>query len=109
MDERDDSVVSDSGKLWPGFIATPLTDDVRKKGKIPAKVKGVVVADVQEKSPAAALRLQQGDIITAVNDKRISDVSEFYEALNLNEKAEIWFDVYSDGHTISTGHYKVEQ
>ncbi len=109
MDEREDSVVSDSGKLWPGFVATPLTDDTRKKIKVPAKIKGVLVADVQEKSPAAALRLQKGDVVTAVNDRKVTTVAEFYEALNLSDKTEIWFDVYSDGHTISTGHYKVEE
>ena len=32
------------------------------------KDEGVVVARVFEKSPAAALRLQEGDIICAVND-----------------------------------------
>ena len=109
MDEREDSVVSDSGKLWPGFVATPLTDDTRKKIKVPAKIKGVLVADVQEKSPAAALRLQKGDIVTTVNDRKVTTVAEFYEALNLSDKTEIWFDVYSDGHTISTAKYKVEE
>ena len=109
MDERNNDIASDNGKLWPGFIATPLTDDVRKEMKIENKIKGVVVSSLQAKTPAAALRLQKGDIITAVNDKKVSSVQEFYEALNTEGKTEIWFDVYSDGHTVSTGRYKLSE
>ena len=71
------------------------------------KVKGVAVMDVLEKSPAAALRLQSGDVITAVNDKKVSNIQEFYEALNIGKSKEIWFDVYNGGHTLSTSHYKL--
>ncbi len=108
IDERTKDVASDNAKLWPGFIASPLTDDVRKQIKLENnKVKGIVVTNVQEKSPAAALRLQNGDVITAVNDKTVTNVQEFYEALDTTGSKEIWFDVYSDGHTISTGRYKL--
>src|SRR5574344_2602110 len=110
IEERSKDVAADNGKLWPGFIAAPLNDDMRKQIKLDdKKVKGVVVTNVQEKSPAAALRLQNGDVITAVNDKKVSSVQEFYEALDINKNKEIWFDIYSAGHTISTGHYKVGQ
>ncbi|MDE7390997.1 MAG: PDZ domain-containing protein, partial [Treponemataceae bacterium] len=93
-----------------GFIAAPLTDKTREELKVgDKKISGVVVSGVMEKSPAAALRLQNGDIITAVNDKKVADVSEFYAALDLTNTKEIWFDVYNDGHTITTGHYKIGQ
>ncbi|MBQ1833070.1 MAG: Do family serine endopeptidase [Treponema sp.] len=108
MDERNNDIASDNGKLWPGFIASPLTDEIRKEMKIDDKIKGVVVSSLQAKTPAASLRLQKGDIITAVNDKKISSVQDFYEALNTVGKTEIWFDIYSDGHTVSTGRYKLQ-
>jgi serine protease Do len=107
IEERSKDVAADNSKLWPGFIATPLTDDVRKEIKLDDKsIKGVAVTNVVEKSPAAALRLQDGDVITAVNDKKVTSVSEFYAALDATKNKEIWFDIYSDGHTISTGHFK---
>ncbi len=107
IEERTEKVTNDNSKLWPGFIASPLTDDVKKELNIEnSKVKGVVVMNVLEKSPAAAMRIQNGDIITAVNDKKVSNIQEFYDALNINSKREIWFDVYNDGHTLSTSHYK---
>ena len=70
------------------------------------KVQGVVATNIQAKSPAAALRLQSGDIITAVNDKKVSNLAEFYSALNTQNNKSIWFEVYSDGHFITTGKYK---
>ena len=107
-DERKEEVTSDSSKLWPGFIAVPLTDEIRKQSNISSKVEGIVVYSVQAKSPAAALRLQQGDIITAVNDKKVSNVKEFYEALNTENATKFWFDLYNEGHTISTATYKIK-
>lgn len=107
IDERDEKLSSDNTKLWPGFIASPLNEENRKKLNIEnSKVKGIIVAGLTEKTPGAALRLQNGDIICAVNDKKVENVEEFYRALELEGKKEIWFDVYSDGHTISTGRYK---
>ncbi len=107
IEERTEKISSDNSKLWPGFVASPLTEDVLKELKLEdVKVKGVAVTNVLAKSPAAAMRLQNGDIITAVNDKKVTDLQEFYEALNVNGKKEIWFDVYNDGHTLSTAHYK---
>ena len=108
IEERTDKITQDNTKLWPGFIAAPLSDEFKKELNLEdKKVKGVVVMNVLEKSPAAAMRIQNGDVITAVNDKKVSNIQEFYDALNLNSKKEIWFDVYDDGHTLSTSHYKL--
>lgn len=106
IDERASEAETDSQKLWPGFIASPLTEDVRKQLKLTdKKVQGIVVANVQERSPAASLRLQSGDIITAVNGKSVKNLSDFYRELSSAEKS-VNFDVYSNGGTITTGTYK---
>jgi len=106
IEERSEKISSDNGKLWPGFIGVPLTDDTRKELKLDdTKVKGVAVTGVQEKSPAAALRLQNGDIITGVNGKAVKNLQEFYEELGKARKS-VNFDVYSNGGTITTGTYK---
>ncbi len=105
IEERSEKVSSDNGKLWPGFIASPITDDLRKELELSDKTSGVVVANVLAKSPAAALRLQQGDVITAVNGKAVKNLKEFYTELSKVEKS-VNFDVYSNGGTITTGTYK---
>lgn len=106
IDERlNDSEITNN-KLWPGFIASPLTDEIRKELKIDdKKVKGVVVTSVQEKSPASSLRIQNGDVITAVNGKTVTSIAEFYNEL-ANAQKSINFDIYSNGGTITTGTYK---
>ncbi len=108
IEERDEDVTTDNSKLWPGFIAVPLTDEIRDEIDVEKSVKGVVVADILAKTPAAALRLQTGDIITAVNDVKVENLAEFYSALDTTGNDQIWFDVYSDGSTITTGKYNLK-
>ena len=107
IEERSNDIANDNSKLWPGFMVQPLTDTLRKRLKLDNKVDGVVVSGVQEKSPAATLRLQNGDVITAVNGKKVSNVKEFFEALDTSKNKEIWFEIVSNGHTIETNKYKI--
>jgi len=107
IEERSEKVSADNSKIWPGFVAAPVTDDIKKKLKIDDGVEGVVLTGVLDKSPAAALRLQEGDVITAVNGKSVKNIAEFYKALDTSSTKEFWFDVVNNGHTISTGHYKI--
>lgn len=103
IEERTEKV--EAGKSWPGFTAVPLTEDVLKELEIEDKVKGVAVTNVMAKSPAASLRLQSGDVITAVNGKSVKNIKEFYTELSKTDKS-INFDVYSNGGIITTGTYK---
>lgn len=92
--------------MWPGFIASPLSDKAREQLKIDdKKVKGVVATNVEEKSPAASLRIQNGDVITAVNGKKVNNLAEFYAELAAAQKS-VNFDIYSNGGTITTGTYR---
>ena len=74
---------------------------------VDTKVKGVVISGVQERSPAASLRLQNGDVVTAVNGKPVKNIKEFYAEVAACGKS-INFDVYSNGGTITTGTYKIQ-
>jgi Do/DeqQ family serine protease len=103
--ERTKEVSSSTAKLWPGFIPVPLTDDVRKKLELDSKVEGVAVTNVQAKSPAASLRLQDGDVITAVNGKKVKNLAEFYAALDLTKTKSIQFTIGSGAGSITTGTY----
>jgi len=107
IEERAKEDEINNNKIWPGFVATPLTTEAREQLKITdKKVQGVVVASVQEKSPAASLRLQNGDVITAVNGKNIKNIADFYAEL-ANATKSVNFDVYSNGNTITTGSFKL--
>lgn len=106
IEERDEKASGDNSKLWPGFIAVPLTDNLRKQLNVPERVSGVAITSVQEKTPAASLRLQNNDVISAVNGVAIKDLAEFYTELSKATKS-INFDVQtSSGGTITTGTYR---
>lgn len=105
VEERDEKVSSDNGKLWPGFFARPISEEVKKQFEIGEKTEGVVIVSVMEKSPAASLRLQAGDVITAVNGKKVSNIKEFYEEVAKIESS-VNFDIFSNGGTITTGTFK---
>jgi len=42
---------------------------------------GIEVTELEERSPAAMIGLEQGDVIVAINRKRISSVIELREVL----------------------------
>lgn len=104
IEERTEKVSSDNGKLWPGFIAAPITEELKKQFELDTD-KGILVTNILAKSPASALRIQQGDVITAVNGKSVKNLKEFYAELSKADKS-VNFDVYSNGGTITTGTYK---
>ena len=106
VEERTEKVSNDNSKLWPGFIAIPLTDEVRKQLKVSDKVKGVTVSNVISKSPAAALKLQNGDIITAVNGTKVSKLAEFYAAMDLTKTDSIQFEIWHESGTVKTNTWK---
>ena len=105
VDERANDTDINNSKMWPGFLAFPLTEETRDQLELDDRVKGVLVTNVQEKSAAAALRLQNGDVITAVNGKKVSNLQEFYDELSKANKS-VNFDVYTHGGTLTTATYK---
>jgi serine protease Do len=63
-----------------GVSVQALTPDIRQQLQIADNVKGVVVTDVDQDSPAARAGLQQGDVITQVNRRNVTSVSDFNSA-----------------------------
>lgn len=106
IEDRKESVTSDSSALWPGFTPYPLTEEVRKQLKVDDKTKGVLVSGVQAKSPSAIMGLQSGDIITAVNGVAIETIKDFYLRLQDKSSKEIWYEILREGASLSTMRYK---
>lgn len=105
IEERDQKIVTDSSKLWPGFVGYELTDEVRDKLKLDKKQTGILVTNITNKTPAVIIGLKSGDVITAVNDVPVANMREFYRELS-KVKKEVWFDVLREGQTLSTLRYK---
>ena len=81
IEERDQKIVTDSSKLWPGFIGYELSDEMRDKLKLDKKQTGVLVTNITNKTPAVIIGLKSGDVITAVNDVPVANMREFYREL----------------------------
>ena len=64
-----------------GVAVQALSSDMRQQLNLAANVKGVVVTDVEDDSPAAAQGLKQGDVIEQVNRKPVTTVAEFNAAV----------------------------
>jgi serine protease Do len=68
-----------NGKVVRGYLGVQIQDitpDMAKSMKLDRGLKGVIVADVFEGSPADEGGLQQGDIILSINDKKVATVAE---------------------------------
>ncbi|UTC66077.1 MULTISPECIES: Do family serine endopeptidase [unclassified Treponema] len=105
IEERDEKIVADSSKLWPGFVPSPLTDEIIKQLELKKGQNGVAVTSLQSKSPAAVMSLQPGDIIVKVNGKDVKDVLSFYDELS-KASGEVWFDFIREGHNLVTPRIK---
>jgi Do/DeqQ family serine protease len=104
---RKNEVAAENGKLWPGLLAMPLSDKVRKDMQLGDVVKkGLVVVQVVEKSPAAIIGLQRRDIITAVNGEAVNDVDALYRVIREKADKELWFDISRGGTTLETMKFK---
>lgn len=106
IDERDETIVSDSSKLWPGFSAYPITDEIAKQLELKTK-NGVLVAGIQTKTPAVLMGLKNSDIITKVNDVKVNNLKEFYAELSKGQK-EVWFEIERSGESFSTIRYRLK-
>jgi len=62
--------------LLKGVGVQELTPELAKKMNVPARIKGVVISDIEENSQASGI-LNQGDVIQEINKKKVGSVKEY--------------------------------
>jgi serine protease Do len=67
---------SETTSFLQGVRVDNINDDLRQSYTIGPDVKGVVITNVDENSAAAKVGLQEGDVITRVNRKPVTSVTE---------------------------------
>jgi serine protease Do len=82
-----------------GLAVTELTPAIREQLELPADTKGIVVADVQEGSPAAEAGLQPGDVIQEANRKPIQNYSDFRTQVMNRGDQPLLLRVNREGHS----------
>ncbi len=59
-----------------GVRAEPLNDELRAEYKVESTIEGLIVTEVDENSPAFKVGLQEGDVITRVNNQPVKSIAE---------------------------------
>lgn len=96
--EEDDNLAKHSQVLWPGFSLYPLTDQVRKDLELDAMVKGVIVRQVVNQSPAFFAGLKNRDIVEAIDEVQIDNMQQFYDELNkINRQNPLTISINREG------------
>jgi len=75
------SLKAEYNNLLNGVSVQELTPEMSGKLRLPKKLKGVIVSDVDEDSPAAMMLLQ-GDVIQEINRQKITTVMEYEKVVS---------------------------
>jgi len=105
IEARDEKLVGDSSRLWPGFAPIPLTDEIIEKLNLAKGQEGVIITSLLAKSPAVIMGLKQSDIVVGICDKKVRNIGEFYREL-AEPRSEVWFDIVREGQRFSTVRFK---
>jgi serine protease Do len=101
---KDDSELQNqAGKLWPGFSVVKITEDIQKQLDLPRRMGDLVIANVEQGSPAAVAGLRTGDIVLDINGTQVKNLSGFYRTLNDRQQKERLFHIYRQGTELSIG------
>jgi serine protease Do len=80
-----------------GVTVGDLDSATRNQLNIPARVRGAVVVDIDQDSPAYEAGLRQGDIIQEINREPVKSADEAVEASKRIKNKHILLRVYSNG------------
>lgn len=81
-----------------------ITSQVRQQASIPAGLNGVVVGYLPaQDTPAAVAGFRPGDVVTSIGGHRVSNVLDYYKALNESRGNQITFSVVRQGTDVSIG------
>jgi S1-C subfamily serine protease len=78
--ELTDAEVEDLMQRY-GFMAEQLNEDLAEQFRLRSNLEGVVVTDIERSSQAYQQGLRPGDLIIAVNRRRIANMNQFNEMM----------------------------
>ena len=79
--DKDGSVAPRPDRLLAGLLLAPLTEELRARHGLGRDVKGVVVIEVDPKSPAAASSVKVGDVIVEVAREAVNSIEDVERAV----------------------------
>ena len=79
--ETEEEVRKMNNLAWPGVSAFTVMEELIERMELPEDTKGVFIADVYPKTAFQIAGIQAGDIITAINGKKVENLKDFYNLL----------------------------
>jgi S1-C subfamily serine protease len=71
--------------------------------KLPAgSAGGILVTDVLAKSPASVMGVKPGDIVVAVNDRKVEGLASFFSLINDPKEKKLRYTVIREDQTVDT-------
>jgi len=77
----------DVENVMKGITVQDMNPEIAKKLRIPDKIKGVIITDIDEGSMAAGI-LAPGDVVQEINRKRVTDTKTYSEVVTRIKKDE---------------------
>ncbi len=81
-----------------GFSVSTITPELRKELKLSDRETGLVVTDVEERSPAARSGLRRGDIILEAAGREVNTTTELFKAIAKSDKRSVPLLIKRGGH-----------
>lgn len=98
--EMQKSSAGEYNNLLRGVSVQDLTPELLDRLNLPKKLRGVVVTDISEESPAG-MALTQGDVIQEINRQKITNVKDYENAASrLKPEDDILLLIYRNGSSI---------
>jgi serine protease Do len=99
--EKDDSLPGGASvaEIMPGVTIQNLTPGTRARYEVPDDVTGVIITQISPDSRAAAMGVEEGDVITQVNRKPVRAVSEARQMAKESSKT-VLLKVWRKGDTM---------
>ena len=90
----------DTNRPRLGLAVTELTPELADHLSLPGGTKGVIIADIEDDSPASEAGLRVGDVIQEVNRKPIHSMMDFQAAMQNRGTQPLLFLVNHEGKTM---------
>lgn len=86
--------------VMKGIGVQDITPEIAAKLKIPERIKGVIINDINDNSAAAGI-LRQGDVVQEINRITISDIKKYQEVVTkIREGEDVLLLVYRAGSSV---------
>jgi len=89
--------IEDKNPVFLGVGLETLTDEHRQALRIPENIKGVIITQVDSRTPANKAGLARGDVIVEVNRRKIADLEDFKSVPDAGRSDKVLLLLYRGG------------